>query len=141
MNQSTLWGCHGKTQGDGSWGIIKSPFHKGADISCLTAVVPLKSLNHPLVWECMMKSGMFAIQASITIRRRPETIPNDIPFLYGALFKHVLGEPRSEANRTLLRDILETMAGMMASKSWTDIIAQIEEKHVCAFVGDNGFSH
>jgi hypothetical protein len=28
MNQSTLWGCHGKTQGDGSWGIIKSPFHK-----------------------------------------------------------------------------------------------------------------
>jgi hypothetical protein len=33
------------------------------------------------------------------------------------------------------------MAGMMASKSWTEIIAQIEEKHVCAFVGDNGFSH
>jgi len=141
MNQSTLWGCHGKTQGDGSWGIIKSPFHKGEDISCLTAVVPLKSLNHPLVWECMMKSGMFAIQASITIRRRTEPIPNDIPFLYGALFKHVLDEPHSEANRTLLRDILETMAGMMASKSWTDIIAQIEEKHVCAFVGDNGFSH
>lgn len=141
MNQSTLWGCHGKAQGDGSWGIIKSPFHKGEDISCLTAVVPLKSLNHPLVWECMMKSGMFAIQASITIRRRPEPIPNDIPFLYGALFKHVLGEPRSEANRTLLCDTLETMAGMMASKSWTDIIAQIEEKNVCAFVGDNGFSH
>jgi hypothetical protein len=141
MNQSTLWGCYGKTQCDGSWGIIKSPFHKGEDISCLTAVVPLKSLNHPLVWECMMKSGMFAIQTSITIRRRTEPIPNDIPFLYGALFKHVLGEPRSEANRTLLRDILETMAGMMASKSWTDIIAQIEEKNVCAFVGDNGFSH
>ena len=141
MTQSTLWGCHGKTQGDGSWGIIKSPFHKGADISCLTAVVPLKSLNHPLVWECMMKSGMFAIQTSITIRRRTETIPNDIPFLYGALFKHVLDEPHSEANRTLLRDILETMAGMMASKSWTEIIAQIEEKNVCAFVGDNGFSH
>ena len=141
MNQSTLWGCYGKTQGDGSWGIIKSPFHKGEDISCLTAVVPLKSLNHPLVWECMMKSGMFAIQASITIRRRPEPIPNDIPFLYGALLKHVLGEPRSEANRTLLRDILETMAGMMSSKSWTEIIAQIEEKNVCAFVGDNGFSH
>lgn len=141
MNQSTLWGCHGKTQGDGSWGIIKSPFHKGEDISSLTAVIPLKSLNHPLVWECMMKSGMFAIQASITIRRRTEPIPNDIPFLYGALFKHVLDEPRSEANRTLLRDILETMSGMMASKSWTDIIAQIEEKHVCAFVGDNGFSH
>lgn len=141
MNQSTLWGCHGKAQGDGSWGIIKSPFHKGDDISCLTAVVPLKSLNHPLVWECMMKSGMFAIQTSITIRRRPEPIPNDIPFLYGALFKHVLGEPRSEANRTLLRDTLETMAGMMASKSWTEIIAQIEEKNVCAFVGDNGFSH
>ena len=141
MNQSTLWGCHGKAQGDGSWGIIKSPFHKGEYISCLTAVVPLKSLNHPLVWECMMKSGMFAIQASITIRRRPEPIPNDIPFLYGALFKHVLGEPRSEANRTLLRDTLETMAGMMASKSWTEIIAQIEEKNVCAFVGDNGFSH
>jgi hypothetical protein len=141
MNQSTLWGCHGKSQGDGSWGIIKSPFHKGADISCLTAVVPLKSLNHPLVWECMMKSGMFAIQTSITIRRRTETIPNDIPFLYGALFKHVLDEPHSEANRTLLRDILETMTGMMASKSWTDIIAQIEKKHVCAFIGDNGFSH
>ena len=141
MNQSTLWGCHGKTQGDGSWGIIKSPFHKGEDISSLTAVIPLKSLNHPLVWECMMKSGMFAIQTSITIRRRTEPIPNDIPFLYGALFKHVLEEPRSEANRTLLRDILETMSGMMASKSWTDIIAQIEEKHVCAFVGDNGFSH
>jgi hypothetical protein len=141
MNQSTLWGCHGKTQGDGSWGIIKSPFHKREDISSLTAVIPLKSLNHPLVWECMMKSGMFAIQASITIRRRTETIPNDIPFLYGSLFKHVLNEPHSEANRTLLRDILETMAGMMASKSWTDIIAQIEEKRVCAFVGDNGFSH
>jgi hypothetical protein len=141
MNQSTLWGCHGKTQGDGSWGIIKSPFHKGEDISCLTAVIPLKSLNHPLVWECMMKSGMFAIQASITIRRRPEVVANDIPFLYGALLNHVLGEPRSEANQTLLRDILETMAGMMASKSWTEIIAQIEEKHVCAFVGDNGFSH
>lgn len=141
MNQSTLLGCHGKADGDGSWGIIKSPFHKGEDTSCLTAVVPLKSLNHPLVWECMMKSGMFAIQASITIRRRPEPIPNDIPFLYGALFKHILGEPRSEANQRLLRDILETMAGMMASKSWTDIIAQIEEKHVCAFVGDNGFSH
>jgi len=141
MNQSTLWGCHGKTQGDGSWGIIKSPFHKGEDISSLTAVVPLKSLNHPLVWECMMKSGMFAIQTSITIRRRTEPVPNDIPFLYGALFKHVLGEPHSEANRTLLRDILETMAGMMASKSWTEIIAQIEEKRVCAFVGDNGFSH
>jgi len=141
MNQSTLWGCHGKAQGDGSWGIIKSPFHKREDISCLTAVVPLKSLNHPLVWECMRKSGMFDIQTSITIRRRPEPIPNDIPFLYGALVKHVLGEPRSEANRTLLRDILETMAGMMASKSWTDIIAQIEEKNVCAFVGDNGFSH
>ena len=141
MNQSTLWGCHGKAQGDGSWGIIKSPFHKGEYISCLTAVIPLKSLNHPLVWECMMKSGMFAIQTSITIRRRTETIPNDIPFLYGALVKHVLGEPRSEANRTLLRDTLETMAGMMASKSWTEIIAQIEEKNVCAFVGDNGFSH
>ena len=141
MNQSTLWGCHGKTQGDGSWGIIKSPFHKGEDISCLTAVVPLKSLNHPLVWECMRKSGILDIQASITIRRRPEPIPNDIPFLYGALFKHVLGEPRSEANQILLRDILETMAGMMASKSWTEIIAQIEEKNVCAFVGDNGFSH
>ena len=141
MNQSTLWGCHGKTQGDGSWGIIKSPFHKEEDISCLTAVIPLKSLNHPLVWECMMKSGMFAIQASITIRRQTDTIPNDIPFLYGALIKHLLGEPRSEANRTLLRDILETMAGMMSSKSWTEIIAQIEEKHVCAFVGDNGFSH
>jgi hypothetical protein len=141
MNQSTLWGCHGKADGDGSWGIIKSPFHKGEDISCLTAVVPLKPLNHPLFWECMMKSGMFAIQASITIRRRPEPIPNDIPFLYGALVKHVLGEPHSEANRTLLRDILETMAGMMTSKSWTEIIAQIEEKHVCAFVGDNGFSH
>lgn len=141
MNQSTLWGCHGKADGDGSWGIIKSPFHKGEDISCLTAVVPLKPLNHPLVWECMRKSGMLDIQTSITIRRRPEPIPNDIPFLYGALVKHVLGEPRSEANRTLLRDILETMAGMMASKSWTDIIAQIEEKHVCAFVGDNGFSH
>jgi hypothetical protein len=141
MNQSTLWGCHGKTQGDGSWGIIKSPFHKGDDISCLTAVFPLKSLNHPLVWECMRKSGMLDIQTSITIRRRPEPIPNDIPFLCGALFKHVLEEPRSEANRTLLRDILETMAGMMASKSWTDIISQIEEKHICAFVGDNGFSH
>lgn len=141
MNQSTLWGCHGKTQGDGSWGIIKSPFHKGEDISSLTAVIPLKSLNHPLVWECMMKSGMFAIQSSITIRRRTETIPNDSPFLYGAFFKHVLEEPRSEANQTLLRDILETMAGMMSSKSWTDIISQIEEKHVCAFVGDNGFSH
>lgn len=141
MNQSTLWGCHGKTQGDGSWGIIKSPFHKGEDISCLTAVIPLKSLNHPLVWECMMKSGIFAIQSSITIRRRPEVVANDIPFLYGALLNHVLGEPRSEANQTLLRDILETMAGMMASKSWTEIIAQIEEKHVCAFVGDNGFSH
>lgn len=141
MNQSTLWGCHGKADGDGSWGIIKSPFHKRENISCLTAVVPLKSLNHPLVWECMRKSGMLDIQSSITIRRRPEPIPNDIPFLYGALVKHVLGEPRSEANRTLLRDILETMAGMMASKSWTDIIAQIEEKHVCAFVGDNGFSH
>ncbi len=141
MNQSTLWGCHGKAEGDGSWGIIKSPFHKREDISCLTAVVPLKSLNHPLVWECMRKSGMLDIQTSITIRRRQETIPNDIPFLYGALFKHVLGEPRSEANRTLLRDILETMAGMMASKSWTDIIAQIEEKNICAFVGDNGFSH
>ena len=141
MNQSTLWGCHGKAQGDGSWGIIKSPFHKGEDISCLTAVVPLKSLNHPLVWECMRKSGMLDIQTSITIRRRPEPIPNDIPFLYGALVKHVLGEPRSEANQRLLRDILETMAGMMASKSWTDIIAQIEEKNVCAFVGDNGFSH
>lgn len=141
MNQSTLWGCHGKADGDGSWGIIKSPFHKGEDISCLTAVVPLKPLNHPLVWECMRKSGMLDIQTSITIRRRPEPIPNDIPFLYGALVKHVLGEPRSEANRALLRDILETMAGMMASKSWTEIIAQIEEKHVCAFVGDNGFSH
>jgi hypothetical protein len=141
MNQSTLWGCYGKAQGDGSWGIIKSPFHKGEEISCLTAVVPLKSLNHPLVWECMRKSGMLDIQMSITIRRRPEPIPNDIPFLYGALVKHVLGEPRSEANRTLLRDILETMAGMMASKSWTEIIGMIEEKHVCAFVGDNGFSH
>jgi len=141
MNQSTLWGCHGKAQGDGSWGIIKSPFHKGEEISCLTAVVPLKSLNHPLVWECMRKSGMLDIQTSITIRRRPEPIPNDIPFLYGALVKHVLGEPRSEANQRLLRDILETIAGMMASKSWTDIIAQIEEKNVCAFVGDNGFSH
>jgi hypothetical protein len=141
MNQSTLWGCHGKAQGDGSWGIIKSPFHKGEDISCLTAVVPLKSLNHPLVWECMRKSGMLDIQTSITIRRRPEPIPNDIPFLYGALVKHVLDKPLSEANRTLLRDILETMAGMMSSKSWTDIIAQIEEKHVCAFTGDNGFSH
>jgi hypothetical protein len=141
MNQSTLWGCHGKTQGDGSWGIIKSPFHKGEDISCLTAVIPLKCLNHSLIWECMRKSGMLDIQTSITIRRRTEPIPNDIPFLYGALFKHVLGEPRSEANRTLLRDILETMAGMMSSKSWTEIIAQIEEKRVCAFVGDNGFSH
>jgi hypothetical protein len=141
MNQSTLWGCHGKTQGDGSWGIIKSPFHKGEDISCLTTVIPLKSLNHPLVWECMMESGMFAIQASITIRRRPEPIPNDIPFLYGALFKHVLEKPRSEANQRLLCDILETMAGMMSSKSWTEIISMIEEKHVCAFVGDNGFSH
>ena len=141
MNQSTLWGCHGKTDGDGSWGIIKSPFHKGDDISCLTAVFPLKSLNHPLIWECMRKSEMLDIQTSITIRRRTETIPNDIPFLCGALFKHVLEEPRSEANRTLLRDILETMAGMMASKSWTDIISQIEEKHICAFVGDNGFSH
>jgi hypothetical protein len=141
MNQSTLWGCHGKTQGDGSWGIIKSPFHKGEDISSLTAVVPLKSLNHPLVWECMRKSGMLDIQTSITIRRRTEPVPNDFPFLYGALFKHVLEEPQSEANQTLLRDILETMAGMMASKSWTEIIAQIEEKHVCAFVGDNGFSH
>jgi hypothetical protein len=141
MNQSTLWGCHGKTQGDGSWGIIKSPFHKGEDISSLTAVVPLKSLNHPLVWECMRKSGMLDIQTSITIRRRTEPVPNDVPFLYGALFKHVLEEPQSEANQTLLRDILETMAGMMASKSWTEIIAQIEEKHVCAFVGDNGFSH
>lgn len=141
MNQSTLWGCHGKAEGDGSWGIIKSPFHKREDISCLTAVVPLKSLNHLLVWECMRKSGMLDIQTSITIRRRQETIPNDIPFLYGALFKHVLGEPRSEANQRLLRDILETMAGMMASKSWTDIITQIEEKHICAFVGDNGFSH
>jgi hypothetical protein len=98
-------------------------------------------LNHPLVWECMRKSGMLDIQTSITIRRRTEPVPNDVPFLYGALFKHVLEEPRSEANQTLLRDILETMAGMMASKSWTDIIAQIEEKHVCAFVGDNGFSH
>lgn len=127
MNQSTLWGCHGKTDGDGSWGIIKSPFHKGEDISCLTAVFPLKSLNHPIVWECMRKSGMLDIQTSITIRRRTETIPNDIPFLCGALFKHVLEEPRSEANRTLLRDILETMAGMMASKSWTDIISQIEK--------------
>ena len=141
MNQSTLWGCHGKAEGDGSWGIIKSPFHKGEDISCLTAVVPLKKLNNPVVWECMRKSGMLDIQTSITIRRRTEHIPNDIPFLYGALFKHVLGEPRSEANQTLLRDILETMAGMMASKSWTDIIAQIEEKNICAFVGDNGFSH
>jgi len=141
MNQSTLWGCHGKTQGDGSWGIIKSPFHKGEDISCLTAVLPLKCLNHPLVWECMRKSGMLDIQTSITIRRRTEPIPNDGPFLYGALFKHVLGEQRSEANLTLLRDILETMAGMMASKSWTEIIRMIEEKHVCAFVGDNGFSH
>jgi RNA binding exosome subunit len=141
MNQSTLWGCHGKTQGDGSWGIIKSPFHKGEDISCLTAVVPLKSLNHPLVWECMKKSGILDIQTSITIRRRTEPIPNDVPFLYGALFKHVIGEPRSEANRTLLRDILDTMSGMMASKSWTEIIRMIEEKHVCAFVGDNGFSH
>ena len=141
MNQSTLWGCHGKTQGDGSWGIIKSPFHKGEDISCLTAVLPLKSLNHPLVWECMKKSGILDIQTSITIRRRTEPIPNDSPFLYGALFKYVLGEPRSEANRTLLRDILDTMSGMMASKSWTEIIGMIEEKHVCAFVGDNGFSH
>jgi hypothetical protein len=141
MNQSTLWGCYGKTQGDGSWGIIQSPFHKGEDISCLTAVVPLKSLNHPLVWECMKKSGMLDIQTSITIRRRTEPIPNDSPFLYGALFKHVLGEQRSEANRTLLRDILDTMSGMMASKSWTEIIGMIEEKHVCAFVGDNGFSH
>ena len=43
MNQSTLWGCYGKADDDGSWGIIKSPFHKGEDISCLTAVVPL---NH-----------------------------------------------------------------------------------------------
>lgn len=141
MNQSTLWGCHGKTQGDGSWGIIKSPFHKGEDISCLTAVIPLKSLNHPLVWECMRKSGMLDIQTSITIRRRTEPIPNDCPFLYGALFKHVLGEQRSEANRTLIHDILETIAGMMASKSWTEIIGMIEEKNVCAFVGDNGFSH
>lgn len=141
MNQSTLWGCHGKTQGDGSWGIIKSPFHKGEDISCLTAVLPLKCLNHPLVWECMKKSGILDIQTSITIRRRTEPIPNDSPFLYGALFKYVLGEPRSEANRTLLRDILDTMAGMMASKSWTEIIGMIEEKNVCAFVGDNGFSH
>ena len=141
MNQSTLWGCHGKTQCDGLWEIIQSPFHKGEDISCLTAVIPLKSLNHPLVWECMMKSGIFAIQSSITIRRRPELVANDIPFLYGALLNHVLGEPRSEANQILLRDILETMAGMMASKSWTEIITQIEEKHVCAFVGDNGFSH
>jgi hypothetical protein len=33
------------------------------------------------------------------------------------------------------------MAGMMSSKSWTEIIKMIEEKHVCAFVGDNGFSH
>jgi hypothetical protein len=141
MNQSTLWGCHGKTQGDGSWGIIKSPFHKGEDISCLTAVLPLKCLNHPLVWECMRKSGMLDIQTSITIRRRTEPIPNDGPFLYGALFKHVLGEQRSEANRTLLRDTLDTITGMMASKSWTEIIGMIEEKHVCAFVGDNGFSH
>ena len=141
MNQSTLWGCHGKTQGYGSWGIIKSPFHKGEDISCLTAVVPLKSLNHPLVWECMKKSGMLDIQTSITIRRRTEPIPNDSPFLYGALFKYVLGEPSSEANLTLLRDTLETTAGMMASKSWTEIIRIIEEKNVCAFVGDNGFSH
>ena len=141
MNQSTLWGCHGKTQGDGSWGIIKSPFHKGEDISCLTAVLPLKCLNHPLVWECMRKSGMFDIQTSITIRRRTEPIPNDGPFLYGALFKHVLGKSSSEANRILLRDILDTMSGMMASKSWTEIIGMIEEKHVCAFVGDNGFSH
>ena len=141
MNQSTLWGCHGKTQCNGLWEIIKSPFHNGEDISCLTAVFPLKSLNHPLVWECMRKSGMLDIQTSITIRRRTETIPNDIPFLCGALFKHVLGEPHSEANRTLLRDIFDTMSGMMASKSWTEIIAQIEEKHVCAFTGDNGFSH
>ncbi len=141
INQSTLWGCHGKTQGDGSWGIIKSPFHKGEDISCLTTVIPLKSLNHPLVWECMMKSGMFAIQASITIRRRPEPIPNDIPFLYGALVKHVIEKPRSEANQRLLNDIMETMAGMMSSKSWNEIIKIIEEKHICAFVGDNGFSH
>jgi hypothetical protein len=141
INQSTLWGCHGKNQGDGSWGIIKSPFHKGEDISCLTAVVPLKSLNHPLVWECMMKSGILAIQASITIRRRPEPITNDIPFLYGALVKHVHEKPRSEANQRLLYDILETMAGMMSSKSWTEIIKMIEEKHVCAFIGDNGFSH
>ena len=141
MNQSTLWGCHGKTQGDGSWGIIKSPFHKGEDISCLTAVLPLKCLNHPLVWECMRKSGMFDIQTSITIRRRTEPIPNDGPFLYGALFKHVLGKSSSEANRILLRDILDTMSGMMASKSWTEIIRMIEEKNVCAFVGDNGFSH
>jgi hypothetical protein len=141
MNQSTLWGCHGKTQGDGSWGIIKSPFHKGEDISCLTAVLPLKCLNHPLVWECMRKSGMLDIQTSITIRRRTEPIPNDGPFLYGALFKHVLGEQRSEANRTLLRDTLDTIAGMMASKSWTEIIGILEEKNVCAFVGDNGFSH
>jgi hypothetical protein len=88
-----------------------------------------------------MKSGMFAIQASITIRRRPEPITNDIPFLYGAFVKHVLGKPRSEANQRLLCDILETMAGMMSSKSWTEIIRMIEEKHVCAFVGDNGFSH
>ena len=141
MNQSTLWGCHGKTQGDGSWGIIKSPFHKGEDISCLTAVVPLKSLNHPLVWECMRQSGMLDIQTSITIRRRTEPIPNDSPFLYGALFKHVIGEPSSEANLTLLRDTLDTMSGMMASKSWTEIIEMIEQKHVCAFIGDNGFSH
>jgi hypothetical protein len=141
MNQSTLWGCHGKTQGDGSWGIIKSPFHKGEDISCLTAVVPLKSLNHPLVWECMKKSGMLDIQTSITIRRRTEPIPNDSPFLYGALFKYVIGKSSSEANRILLRDILDTMSGMMASKSWTEIIEMIEQKHVCAFVGDNGFSH
>ena len=141
MNQSTLWGCHGKTDGDGSWGIIKSPFHNKEFNSCLTAVIPLKSLNHHLVWECMMKSGMLTIQSSITIRRRTESIPNDIPFLYGALFKHVLEEPRSEANQRLLRDILETMAGMMSSKSWTEIVGMIEEKHVCAFVGDNGFSH
>jgi hypothetical protein len=141
MNQSTLWGCHGKTQGDGSWGIIKSPFHKGEDISCLTAVIPLKSLNHPLVWECMKKSGILDIQASITIRRRTEPIPNDVSFLYGALFNYVIGEPRSEANRTLIHDILETMAGMMASKSWTEIIGIIEEKHICAFTGENGFSH
>ena len=141
MNQSTLWGCYGNTQGDGSWGIIQSPFHKGEDISCLTAVLPLKSLNHSLVWECMRQSGMLDIQTSITIRRRTEPIPNDSPFLYGALFKYVLGEPSSEANRTLLRDILDTMSGMMASKSWTEIIGMIEQKHVCAFTGDNGFSH